>query len=520
MSEALPPRVVAVLGIHRSGIGVVSRGLAALGVRFPAGDDADLAALNDEILAATGRYWHTLPPVAAAELDDPALLPLIARAEDLLRQRLAGGGLIGLGDPRLTRLFPLWQRVFERLGVPVQIVIVSRQPASVAGAIGRHDRFPPHPVYSLWLDYLLSALRHTAGLPRVVVDVGRLRDDPAQALGRIAARFGWPIEEAAVAAYRETVRAADPDTSHPPEEEVPQAAADLYRLLTALAADDLSDTDPAVAGTQAAVAAQAAVSPDAIPLGPAFFDLLDPATQAAAPASFPASGAVDALMPVDVGQPSLVGVSGWARDNRTASPTAGILAVGTRRRYLSVVPSRRPDVDDHRDAEIGFFSVIPQALIGPGSGGLRLYAVTADGKATPLNWFCGNPVVPPLRVQGAVGSEQLVTPLGRVFQRHAEGEHPLPVFTAARDGGDMRGLWFDYPGEEGCPAALAIFAGDSCVAYTEIVAPLGVLILVPSIAIEGQRLRIATLWADGQFGLSRLLPLDILARMVAIRHRL
>ena len=52
-----------------------------------------------------------------------------------LTELLAGKALLGIKDPRMPRLMPIWQAAFDALGLWVDYVIAARHPLSVAGSL-------------------------------------------------------------------------------------------------------------------------------------------------------------------------------------------------------------------------------------------------------------------------------------------------------------------------------------------------------------------------------------------------
>ena len=139
-------KVIVVLGMHRSGTSVVTRGLQVLGVdlgtRLLAAEqgvndkgfweDMDITAFDVDLLCALGHDWHSFAPLQPSEFQGPIIDSFKLRAVQLMRDKLAGIDVLGLKDPRMARLMPFWQDVFEHLGVTVHYVIACRNPMSVA----------------------------------------------------------------------------------------------------------------------------------------------------------------------------------------------------------------------------------------------------------------------------------------------------------------------------------------------------------------------------------------------------
>ena len=196
--------IFVVLGMHRSGTSAITRGLQVLGIDLgerlmpPAEgnnekgffEDVDIAAINVELLNSFGQDWHTLSLIPADELLHEKYAGLRLRAIELLRSRLRDIDHFGLKDPRMCRLLPFWQRVFEHLQIRVFYVIAARNPLSVAKSLEARDRIPAEKSHYLWLQHVLPSVLLTQGARRVLVDYDLLMDNPQQQIARMAMALG------------------------------------------------------------------------------------------------------------------------------------------------------------------------------------------------------------------------------------------------------------------------------------------------------------------------------------------
>jgi hypothetical protein len=202
-------KLVVVLGMHRSGTTAIVRAMVALGaelgerVRAPAAgvadhgffEDFDVAQINQELLAAAGVPWHTVGDIGLDRIAPAQLDALRARAADTLREKCTGR-TFALKDPRLARLMPFWQPVFEQIGVPVVYVIAVRNPVSVARSLAKRDDMAEAQAYALWLAHVVPALRETQRKARAFVDYDRMMDDPAGELSRLASTLQMQVDAA------------------------------------------------------------------------------------------------------------------------------------------------------------------------------------------------------------------------------------------------------------------------------------------------------------------------------------
>jgi hypothetical protein len=200
-------QAILVIGMHRSGTSAVTRGLEVLGVNLgtrlrsprtenPKGfwEDLDFNAINTDVLQSFGLEWHTPGRIDPIALRSSRLLPLMDRATAFLDKKFAANGIIGLKDPRASRVLPFWEKVFERSEVAASYVIACRNPLSVAKSLAARDGFPFIKGHVLWLEYMLCSLTYSASRPRIVIDYDNMLEQPGKELTRIAAALDLTFE--------------------------------------------------------------------------------------------------------------------------------------------------------------------------------------------------------------------------------------------------------------------------------------------------------------------------------------
>lgn len=200
-------QAILVIGMHRSGTSAVTRGLEVLGVNLgtrlrsprtenPKGfwEDLDFNAINTDVLQSFGLEWHTPGRIDPTDLRASRLRPLMDRAAAFLEKKFAANGIIGLKDPRASRVLPFWDKVFEKSGIAVSYVIACRNPLSVAKSLSARDGFPFIKGHVLWLEYMLCSMIYSASRPRIVVDYDNMLEQPAKELTRIAAALDLTFE--------------------------------------------------------------------------------------------------------------------------------------------------------------------------------------------------------------------------------------------------------------------------------------------------------------------------------------
>lgn len=197
--------IVVVLGMHRSGTSVVTRGLTVIGVELgnrlmaPAKgnekgffEDIDLHTINHKLCGSLRRplHWYTPGFANSSKLLNKKNASLRRKAMEVLQHRLETSESFGIKDPVFCRTLPFWQSVFEDLQLNASYVIAVRNPLSVVQSLGKRDNLPPGQCYRLWLDYVLPSILGTRGACRVLVDYDLLLANPSKQISRIALRLG------------------------------------------------------------------------------------------------------------------------------------------------------------------------------------------------------------------------------------------------------------------------------------------------------------------------------------------
>jgi hypothetical protein len=229
MSGAAPsqPRVVVVLGFHRSGTSMVTRMLNLLGVEL--GDASQLLEpeerdnargyweprwmieLNEELLAQLGAGpFRSFAPEPGWELA-PKLDPLRERARKHLESHFASTRTWGWKDPRTSLTLPFWRTVVEQ---PMAFVICVRSPADAVASALKRGLVDIHrwEYAERWLDYTAASLDNTEADERLLVFYEDALHDPAGETRRLAAFIG--TEEPSPERLEETVASVDPDLRH------------------------------------------------------------------------------------------------------------------------------------------------------------------------------------------------------------------------------------------------------------------------------------------------------------------
>jgi sulfotransferase family protein len=180
---------IVVLGMHRSGTSLLTSVLARLGCyvgsdtiavgpwnRTGHWEHPEVTELDDELLAALGANWFDLARLDLSELPEPAHAGFAGRARTIIEE-LDRHRPWAIKDPRLCSLLPFWRPLLQN---PVAILI-HRDPVEVAYSLRARDGFPLPFGVALWEHSLRSALKASAGMPRILVRHASLLRDPVAA---------------------------------------------------------------------------------------------------------------------------------------------------------------------------------------------------------------------------------------------------------------------------------------------------------------------------------------------------
>jgi hypothetical protein len=201
------PRIIVVLGMHRSGTSAITRALQAIGVGLgqslmpPISDnnekgffeDIEINELNIEILKSLDSDWDALSIIPESALIHERLVQYKLRAVELIQAKV-GEKPFGIKDPRMSRLLPFWCEVFNQVGASVSFVIALRNPKSVVESLKKRDGFDVEKSYYLWLEHVVPAMLHTQKFSRVAVSYDLLMTDTRVQLERVAQCLDLPFD--------------------------------------------------------------------------------------------------------------------------------------------------------------------------------------------------------------------------------------------------------------------------------------------------------------------------------------
>lgn len=171
--------LLAIVGPHRSGTSVTAGVLHHLGVEFgprlmppspanPSGyfESLRVVEVHDVLLRSLDRAW-----------DDPRPLPLgwqltvcagITCRRLIRHLRRFPGHVLGVKDPRMCQMLPLWGEVAARLGARLVPVVVERNVDAIVSSLVHREQWPREQAQAL-VDSCLAGCRQWAAYPGAVV---------------------------------------------------------------------------------------------------------------------------------------------------------------------------------------------------------------------------------------------------------------------------------------------------------------------------------------------------------------
>lgn len=256
-------RIIAVIGVQRSGTSAITKGLQVLGVNLGGFygqdvvgpdnekgyfEDMEISLADVSMLNSIGYTWDN--PVLPVFDDNTkqVLSSFYPIAANILQRRFESTNLFGFKDPLISRLLPFWNEVFKNAGAEVSYIIACRNPLSVAKSMEKRDGFDIVKGCYIWLGYITASLIHSAGYNRIVVDYDELMKDPEKQLRRTAEGLNLKFDAGSPEfieykesflseSLRHTSFGIDDLTAN---DEIPPKIAELYVSLKRIAMDEIS----------------------------------------------------------------------------------------------------------------------------------------------------------------------------------------------------------------------------------------------------------------------------------------
>ncbi len=238
-----------VLGMHRSGTSMLMRLCNLLGVHvggklIDAREDnargfwehEEIVALDEKVFRLFSLNSQDVLPFPPEWQSHPGLPALKEELLAVVHRDLCGKPLWGLKDPRIGRLLPIWNELFNRLGLTPRFAIPFRHPLEVANSLVARDFISLERGLLMWMEYNFDIERFTRGCPRVFVSFDRLFADPAPLVADMERHLGLRFPTDLSSVRNRIAEFVDPGLRHQRESpasrgELPDAVGCLYDAL-------------------------------------------------------------------------------------------------------------------------------------------------------------------------------------------------------------------------------------------------------------------------------------------------
>lgn len=171
--SASPVTVTVVLTPGRSGSSLLVETLDHLGMNLSTElisgrsenargffEDSDIVAVHKNLLQELNTRSYV--PLPEGWLATNAAKEAQRLLEQIVSEKTASELNWVFKDPRTTVLLPLWERVFNRVGVVPRYIFAIRHPSSVSASLRRIGNLDAHQSEAMWLVRTTEALHHTA----------------------------------------------------------------------------------------------------------------------------------------------------------------------------------------------------------------------------------------------------------------------------------------------------------------------------------------------------------------------
>jgi len=236
-----------VLGMHRSGTSAMAGALSCMGVHLGTKlmtavkgenekgyfEHIDIVNAHERLLAHLGYSW-----------DDIRLLPdqwwqldSVSHCQkellDIVQRDFSHAKVWALKDPRLCRLLPLWNAIFESMALPSKFVFIFRHPEEVAMSLHHRDAMSLSQGYLLWMEHVLEAEISSRGKARAFVHYDDLLQDSHQVMKTLSVKLDvdWPVAEQEAGIALDNLISPSMQHCHTLNDDAPEDVQCVYEIL-------------------------------------------------------------------------------------------------------------------------------------------------------------------------------------------------------------------------------------------------------------------------------------------------
>lgn len=247
--------IITVIGA-RSGSSALAGTLGRLGCALPKNimeadwantkgyfEPKDLANLHDELLKSVGSDWSDWREFPNSWFDSIDAVKWRGRLAEAFVENYGDASLAVLKEPRMCRMLPLWDKVFEDLGALSVFCFIDRNPVEVAASLHARDGSSLTQGLRYYIRNHLDAEFATRNRLRAFVTYDALLTDWRKTVGYVSRklRVGFTnsaIEQSQVDAFLEhSLRHQNSCAVHCPTDDSFTMALNVHEAFTYLAAD-------------------------------------------------------------------------------------------------------------------------------------------------------------------------------------------------------------------------------------------------------------------------------------------
>jgi hypothetical protein len=237
--------------MHRSGTSALTGALERCGVYLGRSYIRELyehefsVNLNTHLLSDLGSSWDDVFMLPNSWWQSSIAVPHRQRLIEVLRKEFGDKPIWAVKDPRLCITLPLWLDVFNRLGIRPHFVFALRHPGEICKSHKRRDGFDHPKTMMIWMNYLLTAERHTRSFTRCFVLYEDLLKAPEACLSVIQRKLDLQLPRAWAEARDDIMAFIDPGMKHHDSggsrlpADIPDAVTELWELLRRQCHDDI-----------------------------------------------------------------------------------------------------------------------------------------------------------------------------------------------------------------------------------------------------------------------------------------
>ncbi len=250
-----PPRILLILGMHRSGTSMLAELCGTFGLTLPrdlmAGNEWNphgyfepmgVWAAHQKLLKALERPWFDPRPLPKGWLDSDATRQCRQTLLEYLSKTLKEDSApLVIKDPRTTRLLPLWKQLAKEHSYELSALLALRPMGEVVQSLDKRDDLNPLVGAALWWQHMEEAIANLSSLPNAVAPYHAALDRPRLLHELLKNQLSLPVApwdetlaEKASKATEQTLRHHQGTPAELVDTHAAQACHALYEQLAAL----------------------------------------------------------------------------------------------------------------------------------------------------------------------------------------------------------------------------------------------------------------------------------------------